>query len=255
MLFCDQNDFTNLDLSKNTKLTNIRLGNMPGLTSVCVWVLPFPPANVGLDTVGSPNITFTKICAGQTVRFAVDMSGQIVSQTGVHLAGNFQAWDPTSTLMTYLEDNTYVCSVTIPAGELIEYKFINGTTWPRAENVPSACATGPDNNRFLTVPPADTILPAVRFGTCWMSSINDPAEETGNLLMIYPNPAYSYVYIETPKFKNADCSLLTSYGQVVKNISLSSSKVALNIEGLKPGIYFLRVSTQDAVIVRKFIKE
>ena len=45
-----------------------------------------------------------------------------------------------------------------------EYKFVNDTTWDGAEDVPWFCAN--NNNRYLTVPESDTILPAVCFASC-----------------------------------------------------------------------------------------
>ena len=35
-----------------------------------------------------------------TVTFRVDMNGQTVSPDGVHIAGNFQGWNPSGTPMT-----------------------------------------------------------------------------------------------------------------------------------------------------------
>jgi len=38
------------------------LRGMPSLYKVCVWEMPFPPANVSVDTTGSPNVYFTTDC-------------------------------------------------------------------------------------------------------------------------------------------------------------------------------------------------
>lgn len=78
------NQITNLDVSKNTKLSwlgldgnllsrldisnNINLGpalglsDMPTLSEVCVWTMPFPPEGLYIDTIGSPNVYFTTDC-------------------------------------------------------------------------------------------------------------------------------------------------------------------------------------------------
>jgi len=44
-------------------LTVIRLRDMPSLNEVCVWEVPFPPAEVEVDMANSPNITFTTECS------------------------------------------------------------------------------------------------------------------------------------------------------------------------------------------------
>ena len=51
-----------LDISNNTGLRLIGFDNMPMLTEVCVWTLPFPPAGVTTLQEFSPNVVFTE-CA------------------------------------------------------------------------------------------------------------------------------------------------------------------------------------------------
>jgi len=61
---CRGNQFTNLDVSNNNSLTALRIDEMPTLTEVCVWELPFPPEGVEIDTTGSPNVCFETDCNG-----------------------------------------------------------------------------------------------------------------------------------------------------------------------------------------------
>lgn len=63
MISCG-NRLTRLVISNNTALKLIGFDNMPMLTEVCVWVLPFPPAGVTTLQEFSPNITFTDRCSG-----------------------------------------------------------------------------------------------------------------------------------------------------------------------------------------------
>ena len=80
-LWCDGNQLSRLDISNNINLGKpsgnepswivgiglpLSLGDMPTLTEVCVWTLPFPPTGFyGFEivTTGSPNIFFTKNCS------------------------------------------------------------------------------------------------------------------------------------------------------------------------------------------------
>lgn len=98
------------------------------------------------------------------VTFRVDMSQQTVPPEGVHIAGSFQGWDPGATMMTLATNNIYEYTTDFTAGESLEYKFINGDEWGEDEGVPPACAQ--NNNRYLTVPVNDTVLPAVCFASC-----------------------------------------------------------------------------------------
>jgi len=58
-LSCGGNGLDSLDVSNNTALTNLWLLDMPSLTEVCVWTIPFPPAGVDVYTTNSPNVYFT----------------------------------------------------------------------------------------------------------------------------------------------------------------------------------------------------
>jgi hypothetical protein len=103
-------------------------------------------------------ITFAKM-----VMFEVDMTGQVVNITGVHVTGDFQNvagfpfgdWQSNTTLMT-LEDsstNIYSVVVDIPAFAKYEYKFVNGDQFYEAEFVPIESRVGYDfdDNRWIYV--------------------------------------------------------------------------------------------------------
>lgn len=107
------------------------------------------------------------------VTFSVDMSNQAVSASGVHLAGNFQKeagftddWDPSTTVMLDTDgDEIYKVTLDIPSGYW-EFKYVNGNTWPEAENAQGSCTVGGTNNRFMTIGNSDTILDIVEFDKC-----------------------------------------------------------------------------------------
>jgi hypothetical protein len=61
-LSCSNNKLTFLDFSNNKKLEYVALKDMPSLSKVCVWELPFPPEGIDIDTTHSPNIYFTTSC-------------------------------------------------------------------------------------------------------------------------------------------------------------------------------------------------
>jgi hypothetical protein len=61
-LRCDGNQLTNLDISKNTRLEDLYIRDMPMLQKVCVWELPFPTTWILVQSSGSPNVYFTTDC-------------------------------------------------------------------------------------------------------------------------------------------------------------------------------------------------
>jgi hypothetical protein len=75
-LDCSTNQIVNLNLSKNINIFKgipayppgiyLDLSSMPTLFEVCVWEMPFPPADKDdgvVYTIGSPNVYFTTDCS------------------------------------------------------------------------------------------------------------------------------------------------------------------------------------------------
>ncbi|UYZ59748.1 alpha-amylase family glycosyl hydrolase [Hymenobacter latericus] len=108
--------------------------------------------------------------------FRVNMRGQTVAASGVHVAGNFQAaagfgsdWNPATTLLTDADnDQIYEVTVDVPAGQYL-YKFVNGNSWSGAEQPGAACGV-PDGagnvNRQVSLGGTAYRVPAVPFGGC-----------------------------------------------------------------------------------------
>lgn len=99
----------------------------------------------------------------------VDMSQETVPAEGVHVAGSFQGWDPSTTVMTDLGDGLWSYELSSIANESIQFKFINGNDWPQQEAVPIAC--GLDDgfggvNRSLELLSAPVVYGPVCFSAC-----------------------------------------------------------------------------------------
>lgn len=62
MISCG-NHLSYLDISMHPDLTRIGVDNMPMLTEVCVWTLPFPPEDIVILQDYSPNIEYTTGCS------------------------------------------------------------------------------------------------------------------------------------------------------------------------------------------------
>ncbi|MFM7106449.1 MAG: hypothetical protein ACKOW8_13110, partial [Flavobacteriales bacterium] len=133
--------------------------------------------NVGNTATSIPVVCFSECtdCGGGggnnvNVTFNVNMSNQMVSPLGVHLAGNIQGWDPAATEMLDNDgDGTYTVTLSVPENTSMIYKFINGNDWPLTEVVPAEC--GIDDgfggfNRSFPVGTNDINIQAVCFGEC-----------------------------------------------------------------------------------------
>lgn len=68
---------------------------------------------------------------------------------------------------------------------------------------------------------------------------------------VYPNPATDYLVINNVEHVNIE--IINQLGQVVKRTELNGS-VPLNLTDLERGNYFIRISSDDASTVKKFVK-
>jgi hypothetical protein len=89
-----------------------------------------------------------------------------------------------------------------------------------------------------------------------MTISNSIDSETVSQLNIYPNPATDNITIEFPVFGINDktIEILDLNGKIVATTQFSSFKVNVDISGLSNGVYFLRLSCEEGLITKKFIK-
>ncbi|WP_048920638.1 alpha-amylase family glycosyl hydrolase [Rufibacter radiotolerans] len=139
---------------------------------------------VGASNLRLPVVSFSS-CNTQLL-FSVDMRQQTVAAGGVYVTGNFQAlagygtdWSPASVPMADPDgDGIYTVNLSLPAGGLFQYKFINGTTWTGAEVVPDACGLndGSGNfNRTVSATAAVNTAPVNKFGACGTEGVTVPS--------------------------------------------------------------------------------
>ena len=85
------------------------------------------------------------------VTLSVDMSEVAVSASGVHIAGDFQGWDPAATEAAAGDGcgGVYAYQIALVNGTH-EFKFINGVAWGDDEYVNGSCSNG-SGNRSITV--------------------------------------------------------------------------------------------------------
>ena len=101
--------------------------------------------------------------------FRLGTQGITVSPLGMHIAGNFQGWDPSTTLMTEVSTDIWEYSLTVGSGDIIEYKYINGNDWPDGEVVSSSCGVSDGlggYNRGWVTAASDDVIPIHCFDSC-----------------------------------------------------------------------------------------
>ncbi len=176
--------------------TEIAYVYVNGITEAGIEVVPDcgPATTVQVDSVtfaryiyaGIAGADADKVCYGKCTRcqtivtFRVNMSQKTIPATGVHIAGNFQGYDPGSTPLTEIGGNIYAYSIAAAPGDTLLYKFINGNTFNDDERAITAECGLPNGfggfNRIYVVPNEDAvILPAVCFDSCGVCPAPGPA--------------------------------------------------------------------------------
>lgn len=180
------------------------------------------------------------------VRYLVDMQFQSsVNGNGIHLAGDFQGWDASKTIMYSFVSNIYEIISYHDAGT-VEYKFYNGNTGAASETIIGACASG-NGNRTLQVS-ADIVLDAVCYSgcaACITAGLNELNSHAG--FSIYPNPAISESSISFEKSSGSKVvSVFDMNGRIVSEVrSENESKMVLPLTSLSQGIYVVAVKFNE----------
>ena len=121
------------------------------------------------------------------VTFLVNMGNIDVSPVGIYIGANFQGFVSNGTPMVDAGNGLWSYTLSLPAGYVAEYKFINGDDWSQAESVPLACGD-PDGfngaQRVYTVGAGQNTVPVVCFSSC-----EDCQDCTGELGCTYPGAA------------------------------------------------------------------
>ena len=100
------------------------------------------------------------------VTFNVDMQNEVISPDGVHIAGSFQNWVPSTTQLYDIDgDSVFSITITLFSDSVYEYKYINGNSWGNDEYVLGSCSPG-NGNRTLQTDTTTQSLTPVLFNSC-----------------------------------------------------------------------------------------
>ncbi|MCH2232934.1 MAG: T9SS type A sorting domain-containing protein [Crocinitomicaceae bacterium] len=78
-------------------------------------------------------------------------------------------------------------------------------------------------------------------------------EESSNLLRAYPNPVQDFLFVENPEQQLIQIELFNQLGQSVLRIESSEELAGINLERINSGSYFLRVTTEEKILLNEMI--
>ena len=77
-----------------------------------------------------------------------------------------------------------------------------------------------------------------------------------NSVLLFPNPAKEVVNVQcTEQFYDAQVEVLDVYGKLLQTLKISSENTQINVSGLANGMYFVRVTTEQGVVTKRFVKK
>jgi len=182
--------------------------------------------------------------AGMTlVRFLVNMQNEpSVSANGVHVAGDFQAWDAMKTRLYSFVPGVYEIIQYVTNGTY-QYKFYNGNASGDVETVPGGCSAG--GNREINVT-GDIVLSTVCFSGCVDCTVGVNEITRANSIKAYPNPFHDYSVIELNNSGESFVTLSDLTGRVVRSYSNPDvSQLRIERGNLTQGMYFISVTDKD----------
>ncbi|MFN3529998.1 MAG: T9SS type A sorting domain-containing protein [Bacteroidia bacterium] len=193
------------------------------------------------------------------VTFQVDMSRETVSTDGIHIAGNFQGWNPSGTPMTDQGNGIWSVTVNLPVDSTYEFKFINGNQWGPGfdESVPAACAQ--NGNRFVVVDTTAITTPLVCFGRCEACGVSVfEAGAFDRAIRLYPNPANNEAYIayEFEQYSKLYVEVYDAFGKVIHRVvedAATSGAVKLETNSWAAGLYMIRIHNGSEMTSRQLI--
>ncbi len=211
------------------------------------------------DTFVLPDVRFAgNAPAGKNlIRFYVDMTNETsVSTNGVHVATDMNGFSTSAAYMYSFDGIAYEYIGYVDSGMTTEheFKFVNGNTAGNIEVVAGWCDNA-NGYRAITAP-RDTMLPIVCYTFCDLCNTVGMNEAGSGNFGIVPNPAKDVVTLSFNSSTQRAISIMDCAGREVLNIKSSEISLALNIESLSSGVYYVRSMTNSgSVRVEKFVVE
>ncbi|MCL2435096.1 MAG: T9SS type A sorting domain-containing protein [Lentimicrobiaceae bacterium] len=152
----------------------------------------------------------------------------------------------------------------VPGTYHIDYElvthFSKGTKVPYGNKIDNNCAGRlVGGNGFYTASPGfDAVVLAAKTMIIEVQDQKDPFVDIPEVLVadatIYPNPATDNINIKVENIEGpTQVRIITMNGQTVLNQQVDFAKDGVNIKlpDLNPGIYFVNITSKDAVLTRK----
>ena len=235
----------------------------------CIDKLFWYPSCVGIRDMATGDIIYSRVYYGMTCFHDLQKYTPIeVANNGdIVVDGNWNNYETNfMVLSSKSEDNKRFSVLISNLSSNVDSVRLNlhGLPFTTSDTVKITKKIISDNyifNTEETIVTGDSVLtinnincpnPGVLFYQFEKGTISSTSEmEPNNMISIYPNPASTFVQIESKKLKGKNIQILDVNAKTVKTIIASDEKQTININKLQKGIYFIKIGDT----VQKFIKE
>ena len=76
-----------------------------------------------------------------------------------------------------------------------------------------------------------------------------------NNISLYPNPANNYIEVRVDELNVTNMEVYDVYGKLINNVNVIDNPTRINVSNLATGMYFVRVTTEQGVATKSFIKK
>ncbi len=76
-----------------------------------------------------------------------------------------------------------------------------------------------------------------------------------NSISLYPNPAKEYIDVRVDELHVTGMEVYDVYGKLINTVSVIDNPTRINVSGLASGMYFVRVTTEQGVVTKSFVKK
>jgi hypothetical protein len=180
--------------------------------------------NITIPSAGQYNVKFrvSSIYTGRTLRFEKDNGATLLATVTVPNTGNWQSWTDAQATVT-LPAGTYAVGLTTFTGGLNINWFEIASPSTSATSIPLVPVEGEE------LEPTKTSF--------------------------YPNPARTKLQFSQQARNLTIVEVIDSQGNVVLKTSVKQEHEEIDVEHLKAGTYFIRITNEDGEKVERMIKE
>ena len=95
----------------------------------------------------------------------------------------------------------------------------------------------------------------------WCTAITAQTTNVGienhllNSISLYPNPAKEYIDVRVDEFNVTNMEVYDVYGKLINTVNVIDNPTRINVSNLAAGMYFVRVTTEQGVATKSFVKK